>query len=92
MEHLLREASLAAAGEVRLTTAETSLRRILALSKAQLFCRLLILNFSSALELNCDNWIWKAQWTTKDKRRYGLGLDAEIEKEGMLWIPHNVMN
>jgi len=92
VEHLFREASLAAAGEARLTTAESSLRRILALYTAQLFCRLLILNFSSAPELNYDNWIWKAQWTTKDKRRYGLGLDVEIEKEGMLWIPHNIMN
>ncbi|KAH7142563.1 hypothetical protein B0J13DRAFT_636000 [Dactylonectria estremocensis] len=93
LDHLFQEATLTSPDQdTPRNPAESSIRRILSLYTAQLFCRLLIHNFSSERELNYDKWIWLSLWRVRArgrslKERRGLGLEAPLNASGMLWIP-----
>ncbi|KAI5456256.1 hypothetical protein BGZ63DRAFT_435853, partial [Mariannaea sp. PMI_226] len=94
LDHLFQEAtSLNTVGQpIVHNPAESSVRQILALYTAQLFCRLLIHALSSERELNYDKWIWNSVWRVRSKggtmmERRGLGLEGPIAASGMSWIP-----
>ncbi|KAJ4175328.1 hypothetical protein NW754_002329 [Fusarium falciforme] len=91
LDHLFQEASLASSSA---GSAKSSIRQILSYYTAQLFCRLLLLAFSSEREANHDKWIWLSEWRVRGQRgsvkeRRGLGLEESIDKSGMLWIPRD---
>jgi hypothetical protein len=83
-----------------LNKGELSVRLVLSLYTAQLFCRLLIYTLNDEEHAPYDNWIWLKEWVVRDRsaphrfrlRRQGLGLDRSITTSGMLWIPLEAMD
>ncbi|KAJ3454057.1 hypothetical protein MRS44_018689 [Fusarium solani] len=88
LDHLFQEAPLASSSA---GSAKSSIRQILSYYTAQLFCRFLLLAFSSEREVNHDKL---SEWRVRGQRgsvkeRRGLGLEESIDKSGMLWIPRD---
>jgi hypothetical protein len=101
LDHLFNQASTQSSVESGdLNKGELSVRLVLSLYTAQLFCRLLIHALNDEEHAPYDNWIWLKEWVVRDRfaprrfrlRRQGLGLDRSITTSGMLWIPLEAMD
>lgn len=100
LDHFFQEASLSRAADEesgQCNSAESFVRRLFSLYTAQLFCRLLVYNFSNEREFSFDKWIWHSSWKAEKKpgvfvERRGLGLDGLLDMSGMLWLSKDLVD